>query len=77
MSFFKQVYEVVRQIPGGKVMTYGDVARAAGTREGKHANRDPQTPCHRVVFGDGRLTSGHAFGGGKQREKLTWKTPGY
>lgn len=71
------MYEVVRKIPRGRVMTYGDVARILGTREAKkvgwalHASRDPETPCHRVVFADGSLATGYAFGGErKQREKL-------
>lgn len=58
-------------------MTYGDVACAIGTRDARrvgqalHVNRDLETPCHRVVFADGRLAAGYAFGGeGKQREKL-------
>lgn len=77
MGFFQQVYEIVLKIPKGRVMTYGDVARSLGTREAKkvgwalHANRDPGTPCHRVVFADGRLVAGYAFGGErKQRERL-------
>lgn len=36
-----------------------------------HANRDPKTPCHRVVFADGSLAPGYAFGGpDKQRKRL-------
>ncbi|OGD09557.1 hypothetical protein A2397_04015 [Candidatus Amesbacteria bacterium RIFOXYB1_FULL_44_23] len=77
MSFFEEVYEVVRKIPKGEVMTYGKVAKAIGTRDARrvgqalHANKDPNTPCHRVVFADGSLAPGYAFGGEKeQRKKL-------
>jgi len=77
MSFFEEVYEVVRKIPKGEVMTYGEVAKAIGTRDARrvgqalHANKDPNTPCHRVVFADGSLAPGYAFGGEKeQRKKL-------
>ncbi len=77
MGFFQRVYEAVRKIPKGKVATYGQIAAVVGTRDARqvgqalHANRDPETPCHRVVFSDGRLAPGYAFGGlGKQREKL-------
>ena len=77
MRFFQRVYEVVRKIPEGGVMTYGDVAKVLGTRDGRrvgqalHANKDPNTPCHRVVFADGSLAPGYAFGGEKeQRKKL-------
>lgn len=77
-SFFAQVYELVQQIPPGKVMTYGSVARALGSRDARrvghalHANpSQSQTPCHRVVNAEGRLAPGFAFGGpGEQRRLL-------
>ncbi len=61
MSDFKdKVYEVVRQIPKGVVMTYGEVAKAAGSPGAARAvgtvlskNYDPSVPCHRVVRSDG------------------------
>jgi len=77
MSFFGDVYQVVKNIPKGSVMTYGEVARAIGTRDARrvgqalHANRDPMVPCHRVVFADGSLAPGYAFGGlAEQRKRL-------
>lgn len=76
-SFFDQVYEIVRQIPKGRVSTYGDIARRIGTKDSRkigyalHANPDPETPCHRVVNKDGGLAKSYAFGGWeKQKEKL-------
>lgn len=70
-DFFNAVYEFVKSVPEGKVVAYGDVARAVGSpRAGRqvgwalHCN--PQhwvVPCHRVVFRDGSLTDGFAFGG--------------
>lgn len=70
MTFFDQVYALVRQIPAGSVTTYGDLARALGTRDARrvghalHANPDGAlTPCHRVVAKDGRLAPHYAFGG--------------
>ena len=70
-NFFNAVYEVVKQVPKGKVTTYGDVARAAGSPRASrqvgwalHSNPQPGIiPCHRVVFKDGSLTDGFAFGG--------------
>lgn len=69
-SFFSQVYALVRQIPEGKVTTYGEIARALGTRDSRrvghalHANSDGDlTPCHRVVTKDGKLSESYAFGG--------------
>lgn len=78
MSFFQQVYELVQHIPAGKVSTYGELAKALHTRDARrigqalHANPDgSKTPCHRVVFSDGRLAPGYAFGGpNEQMRKL-------
>lgn len=71
MGFFEAVYEVVKAIPKGKVSTYGEVARAAGAPRcarqvgwALHCNPEPGViPCHRVIFRDGSLTDGFAFGG--------------
>jgi methylated-DNA-protein-cysteine methyltransferase-like protein len=70
MTFFSQVYELVRQIPEGYVTTYGEIARALGTRDARrighalHGNPDGDlTPCHRVVTKDGKLSASYAFGG--------------
>ncbi len=71
MNFNQRVYEVVKQIPRGKVATYGQVARRVGNPRmsrqvgwALHANPQPGViPCHRVVFKDGSLSSGFAFGG--------------
>jgi methylated-DNA-[protein]-cysteine S-methyltransferase len=56
-SFTQKVYDVVARIPRGKVMTYGEVARRAGSPGAARAvgnimNKNPDTkrvPCHRVV----------------------------
>ena len=78
MGFFESVYAVVKRIPKGKVLTYGDVARAAGAPRcarqvgwALHSNPEPGViPCHRVVFGDGRITDGFAFGGKEVQKAL-------
>jgi methylated-DNA-protein-cysteine methyltransferase-like protein len=76
---FQDVYRVVRLIPRGKVASYGQVARLSGHPRAArfvgfalHANPDPATiPCHRVVFKDGSICTGYAFGGpAVQRERL-------
>ena len=77
-NFFNRVYDIVRQIPEGKVMTYGQVADEIGTKDARrvgqalHANKDSSNiPCHRVVNKDGRLAPGYAFGGpNEQRNRL-------
>lgn len=79
MSFNDRVYEIVRQIPEGKVLSYGQVAYMAGSWRASRAvgyalHRNPyqgKVPCHRVVFQDGRLAKGFVFGGsGVQRQLL-------
>ena len=71
MSFNQRVYEIVKQVPLGKVTTYGAIARAIGAPRSSrqvgwalHVNPQPGViPCHRVLFRDGSLTDGFAFGG--------------
>lgn len=77
MDFFNQVYRVVKKIPAGKVMTYGQIAAILGTKDARkvgwalHANRDQKIPCHRVVNKDGRLAPNFAFDGmEEQRRRL-------
>ncbi len=70
-TFNDDVYNAVKKIPKGKVLSYGMVAvlaghagacRAVGTA--LHKNPDPKNiPCHRVVSADGRLAKFFAFGG--------------
>lgn len=70
-NFFEQVYEVVKKVPEGKVTTYGDIAKALGSPRASrqvgwalHVNPYPGVvPCHRVIFADGKLSYGFAFGG--------------
>ncbi|MBR3159916.1 MAG: MGMT family protein [Atopobiaceae bacterium] len=78
-AFNDSVYELVRQIPAGRVASYGQVARLVGRPRNArfvgfalHANPEPGViPCHRVVFKDGSLAPGFAFGGeGEQRRLL-------
>ncbi len=71
LSTFERIYDVVRSIPMGKVMTYGQVALLAGNPRwarvvgyALHKNPEPGViPCHRVVNRNGRLAPGFAFGG--------------
>ncbi len=65
------VYAYLQTVPCGKVVTYGQVARAIGAPRASrqvgralHANPQPGIiPCHRVVFKDGSLAKAFAFGG--------------
>ena len=68
---FELIYDVVKQIPKGKVATYGQFASLAGNKRWSrvvgyalHSNPDPETiPCHRVVNRLGEVSKAFAFGG--------------
>lgn len=73
----QKVWQIVEQIPRGQTMSYGQIAKLAGTSSravGRilHNNPDPEHyPCHRVIKSDGSVASGYAFGGpDEQRRRL-------
>ncbi|HZQ29777.1 MAG TPA: MGMT family protein [Patescibacteria group bacterium] len=76
MKTFERIYSVVSKIPRGKVLTYGQVAQALMINPrvvgyAMHGNKNTkEVPCHRVVFKDGSLTQGYAFGGKDIQKKL-------
>ncbi len=64
LDFGGAVLEVVRDIPPGRVMTYGDVAAELGSRGARAVGRVMATegssvPWWRVVRADGRAPAGH------------------
>ena len=71
------VYDMLAQIPEGKVTTYGDIASALGHPRasrvvGRILNKNPNpivTPCHRVIKSDGKI-GGYAFGKIRKKELL-------
>ena len=78
-SFFEKVYEVVRQIPYGRVTSYGAIAEYLGTRGSARmvgwAMNASHTgllnvPAHRVVNRVGLLTGKHHFGGPRVMQQL-------
>ena len=74
----KRIYEAVKNIPKGKVATYGKVAELAGNPRmsravgnALHHNPDPEhIPCYRVVNSKGELAGAFAFGGEHVQEEL-------
>lgn len=78
MSFFEKVYEIVKTVPEGKVISYGKVALLSGNPKAArqvgwalHANPYPGVvPCHRVVNRFGELSPAFAFGGENVQKKL-------
>ena len=78
-SFFEDVYDVVRQVPKGRVITYGAIAIFLGTALSArmvgwamNAAHDafPEVPAHRVVNRNGMLTGKHHFSTPTQMEEL-------
>lgn len=71
-DFRRQVYQVVRAIPRGRVLSYGGIARLIGHPSHARAvgtalkNAPEGIPCHRVVDSRGRIVPGWAH----QRELL-------
>jgi len=74
----EHVYEILRSIPAGKVVTYGQLAKLAGNPKAARAiglymrmNPDaPHTPCHRVVAADGSLHGYSGDGGVEQKRAM-------
>lgn len=73
---YQRIYEIVKKIPIGKVLTYKQVSILANVATPRvvgfalHVNPDEkQIPCHRVVFADGSLTTGFAFGGKDEQKR--------
>ena len=70
-TVFSRIYEIVKQIPKGKVATYGQIATLAGNPRwarvvgyALHVNPDPDSiPCYRVVNREGAVSPAFVFGG--------------
>jgi methylated-DNA-protein-cysteine methyltransferase-like protein len=81
-SFFENVYEVVRQIPKGRVTSYGAIANYLGTKlsarmvgwamNSAHSAK-PKVPAHRVVNRNGMLSGKAHFGSPTLMEELLAK----
>jgi methylated-DNA-protein-cysteine methyltransferase-like protein len=77
-SFFEQVYEVVRQIPPGRVTSYGAIARYLGAAGSSrmvgwamnNASKMEDIPAQRVVNRNGLLTGKHHFPGTRVMEQM-------
>lgn len=63
-GFFEEVYSIVARIPYGKVVSYGQIARAldrprSARMVGWAMRRCPEgLPWHRVIKADGSIASG-------------------
>ncbi len=75
-NFSEKVKQIVIQIPEGSVMTYKEVAVAAGNPKAVRAvanimanNFDKNIPCHRVIRSDGSL-GGYNRGGTEKKHAI-------
>src|SRR5436190_1595337 len=81
-SFFEDVYAVVRQIPKGKVTSYGAIAAYLGTKLSARmvgwamnaaGSAKPKVPAQRVVNRNGMLSGRHHFSTATMMEELLKK----
>jgi methylated-DNA-protein-cysteine methyltransferase-like protein len=77
-NFFERVYAIARQIPYGKVTSYGAIAKALGTARSARmvgwamnaSHNLEDVPAHRVVNRKGLLTGKHHFEGSSLMQQL-------
>jgi len=77
-NFFQRVYVIARQIPYGKVTSYGAIAKALGTARSarmvgwamNNCHNRKDIPAHRVVNRKGLLTGKHHFEGTNLMQQL-------
>ena len=77
LNFFDKVYDVVRQIPFGKVTSYGAIANYLGAKRSArmvgyamNGSHGKDIPAHRVVNTKGLLTGKHHFEGTNLMQQL-------
>jgi len=77
LNFFDKVYEVVKQIPFGRVTSYGAIAKYLGTTRSArmvgyamNGSSGNDVPAHRVVNSKGLLTGKHHFDGTNLMQQL-------
>lgn len=78
LDFYKKCYAVVRQVPFGRVTTYGAIAKAVGAPKSARtvgyamnaSHNDSSIPAHRVVNRKGLLTGKHHFSGPQIMQQL-------
>lgn len=77
-NFFERVYEIVRQIPHGKVTSYGAIAKTLGAARSARmvgwamnaSHNLDDVPAHRVVNRNGLLSGKHHFDGTNLMQQL-------
>ena len=77
LSFFERVYKVVKQVPYGRVTSYGAIAKYLGAARSSrmvcyamNVSHGKDVPAHRVVNRKGLLTGKHHFHGTNLMQQL-------
>jgi methylated-DNA-protein-cysteine methyltransferase-like protein len=77
LNFFEKVFEVAKQIPIGRVTSYGAIAKYLGAAKSArmvgyamNGSHDKNVPAHRVVNRKGLLTGKHHFDGTNLMQQL-------
>ena len=75
--FRTHVIAIVKKIPKGKTLSYGEVASKAGHPRAARAvgaimasNKDKEVPCHRVIRSDGKIGGYNGIQGTKDKAAL-------
>ena len=77
-NFFERVYQIARQIPYGRVTSYGAIAKSLGTARSARmvgwamnaSHNLEDVPAHRVVNRNGMLSGKHHFQGTNLMQQL-------
>lgn len=77
-NFFERVYKIARQIPAGKVTSFGAIAKCLGSAKSARmvgwamnaSHNYDDIPAHRVVNRKGLLTGKHHFDGTNLMQQL-------
>ena len=77
-NFFEKVYAIARQIPEGRITSYGAIAKCIGSPQSARmvgwamnaSHNQEDVPAHRVVNRKGLLTGKHHFEGTNLMQQL-------
>ena len=77
-NFFEKVYAIARQIPAGRITSYGAIAKCIGSPQSARmvgwamnaSHNRSDVPAHRVVNRKGLLTGKHHFEGTNLMQQL-------
>ena len=78
IKLYQEIYKIAAEIPKGRVMTYGQIARSIGNTGWArlvgqamfNTPEDLDIPCHRVVNSKGEMSPDHVFGGQDIQRKM-------